>query len=153
MVQTPNENIKEIDLLKKEIEFLKNELKQLKENCIYKIKVEDLKPKDLGVQGIIIDECIRLEKNQYQYGPYRHYEQGKYLIVYNGDSLLNGEFDVIDNQFKKPFPLTFIYKTQKKICYEVIIPPDLKSGVEFRVCNKQPTFLIVKNIEVFRYNI
>ena len=144
---------KETELLKKEIEILKNEINLLKENCIYKIKIDDLKPKDLGVTGTIIDDYIRLQKDQLQFGPYRHYEQGKYFIIYHGDSLLSGVYDVIDNQFKEPFPLTFIYKTSKKVCYEVIIPPDLKSGVEFRVFNKQPTFITIKKIEVYRYNI
>ena len=148
--QIKNEN----ELLKKEIELLKSEIKLLKENCIYKIKIDDLKPKDLCTsKGEILDDYIRVEEDGWQFGPYRHYDQGKYLIVYHGEGLLNGELDVIDNQFKSPFPITIINKTQKKISYEVIIPSDLKSGIEFRIHNKQPTLILIKNIEVFKYNI
>ena len=72
-----------INLLIKEIETLKSEIKYLKENCIYKIKIDNLKPKDLLLSepGKILDEYIRIEKGGVQFGPYRHYEQGKYLII------------------------------------------------------------------------
>ena len=153
---TEKEKINENELLKKEIEILKNEIKYLKENCIYKIKIDDLKPKDLCLYGPgkILDEYIRIEKDGAQYGPYRHYEQGKYLIIYHGDSLLNAELDAIDNGLKESnIPFTIINKTQNKISYEIIIPSNLKSGIEFRAFNKSPTIILVKNIEVFKYNI
>ena len=144
-----------INLLIKEIETLKNEIKYLKENCIYKIKIDNLKPKDLLLSepGKILDEYIRIEKGGVQFGPYRHYEQGKYLIIYHGDSLLNAELDVIDNGLETKIPFIIISKSQTKIAYEIIIPSDLKSGIEFRAFNNSPTVILIKNIEVFKYNI
>ena len=144
-----------INLLIKEIETLKNEIKYLKENCIYKIKIDNLKPKDLLLSepGKILDEYIRIEKGGIQFGPYRHYEQGKYLIIYHGDSLLNAELDVIDNGLETKIPFIIISKSQTKIAYEIIIPSDLKSGIEFRAFNNSPTVILIKNIEVFKYNI
>ena len=144
-----------INLLIKEIETLKNEIKYLKENCIYKIKIDNLKPKDLLLSepGKILDEYIRIEKGGVQFGPYRHYEQGKYLIIYHGDSLLNAELDVIDYGLETKIPFIIISKSQTKIAYEIIIPSDLKSGIEFRAFNNSPTVILIKNIEVFKYNI
>ena len=144
-----------INLLIKEIETLKSEIKYLKENCIYKIKIDNLKPKDLflGGPGKILDEYIRIEKGGIQFGPYRHYEQGKYLIIYHGDSLLNAELDVIDNGLESKIPFIIISKSQTKIAYEIIIPSDLKSGIEFRAFNNSPTVILIKNKEVFKYNI
>ena len=144
-----------INLLIKEIETLKSEIKYLKENCIYKIKIDNLKPKDLLLSepGKILDEYIRIEKGGVQFGPYRHYEQGKYLIIYHGDSLLNAELDVIDNGLETKIPFIIISKSQTKIAYEIIIPSDLKSGIEFRAFNNSPTVILIKNIEVFKYNI
>ena len=154
---TEKEKINENEILKKEIEILKTEVKYLKENCIYKIKIDDLKPKDLCFSGPgkILDEYIRIEEGGIQYGPYRHYEQGKYLIIYHGDSLLNAELDVIDNGLNETnIPFTIINKSQKKISYEIIVPFELKSGIEFRAFNKSSsTIILVKNIEVFKYNI
>ena len=153
---TEKEKINENELLKKEIEILKNEIEYLKQNCIYKIKIDDLKPKDLCLSepGKILDEYIRIEKDGIQFGPYRHYEQGKYLIIYHGDSLLNAKLDVIDNGLKEAnIPFTIINKSQNKISYEIIIPSELKSGIEFRAFNESPTIILVKNIEVFKYNI
>ena len=144
-----------INLLIKEIETLKSEIKYLKENCIYKIKIDNLKPKDLLLSepGKILDEYIRIEKGGIQFGPYRHYEQGKYLIIYHGDSLLNAELDVIDNGLESKIPFIIISKSQTKIAYEIIIPSDLKSGIEFRAFNNSPTVILIKNKEVFKYNI
>ena len=137
-----------INLLIKEIETLKSEIKYLKENCIYKIKIDNLKPKDLLLSepGKILDEYIRIEKGGIQFGPYRHYEQGKYLIIYHGDSLLNAELDVIDNGLETKIPFIIISKSQTKIAYEIIIPSDLKSGIEFRAFNNSPTVILIKNI-------
>ena len=58
-----------INLLIKEIETLKSEIKYLKENCIYKIKIDNLKPKDLLLSepGKILDEYIRIEKGGIQF--------------------------------------------------------------------------------------
>ena len=76
------------------------------------------------------------------------------MIIYHGDSLLNAELDAIDNGLKESnIPFTIINKTQNKISYEIIIPSNLKSGIEFRAFNKSPTIILVKNIEVFKYNI
>ena len=102
-----NESLKnEIELLKNEIELLKNEIKLLKENCIYKIKIDTLLPKDLLFKkGNSTDEYISIEKGGIQYGPYLHYEQGKYLIIYNGENLINAKFDVYDHGLKVVFLL------------------------------------------------
>ena len=147
--------LNETELLKHEIELLKNEIKLIKENCIYKIKIDILKPKDLNLygNGKYQDDYIRIDKGGFQSGPFRCYEQGKYLIIYNGDCLLNADFDVIDNGIKDKIPITFISKTQTKVIYEVIIPGNLKSGIEFRAFNNNPTSISVKSIEVYKYNI
>ena len=145
---------KENELLKNEIEILKNEIKLLKENCIYKIKIDSLLPKDLSVKkGNSTDEFITIDEGGIQYGPYLHYEQGKYLIIYNGENLLNAEFDVFDNRLQKVFPITIINESQTKVIYEVIISGNLKDGIEFRAQNNENTLILIKSIEVYKYNI
>ena len=86
---------KENELLKKENELLRKEIKLLKEkNSDYKIKIDTLLPGDLFFKkGNSTDEYISIEKGGIQYGPYFHYEQGKYLIIYNGENLLNAKFE------------------------------------------------------------
>ena len=152
---TFNDKDKEIEFLKKEIELLKEEIKSLKENCIYKIKIVDLLPKDLFVTEVngskITNDYILIGKDSVQYGPYRFYEQGKYLIIYHGEGLLNGNFDNIAGELN--FPITIIYKAQLKVAYEVNIPSDIKSGIEFRFHHTGPTFAFVKKIEIYKYNI
>ena len=146
---------KEIELLKNEIKSLKEEVKLLKDNCIYKIKIADLLPKDLFVtnegDSKIKEDCVLIGKGGWQYGPYRFYEQGKYLINYIGEGLLNGEFDSIDGEVK--FPITIIYKSQLKVTYEIIIPTEVKIGIEFRFHHTGTAFAYVKKIEVYKYNI
>ena len=153
-IQKPTMDISENELLKKEIEELKKEIKILKENCIYKIKIDTLTPKDLLVSGgKVYDEYIRVEKNGIQYGPYKHYEQGKYLIEYYGENLMNAKYDSIDNGIENPIlPVNFIIKSPKKVVYEVIIPGNLKSGIEFRAKDVIVPIQIHR-IEVFKYNI
>ena len=57
---------KENELLKNEIELLKNEIKLLKENCIYKIKIGSLLPKNLSVKkGNSTDELITNEEGEF----------------------------------------------------------------------------------------
>ena len=150
-----NESLKkENESLKNEIELLKNEIKLLKENCIYKIKIDTLLPKDLLFKkGNSTDEYISIEKGGIQYGPYLHYEQGKYLIIYNGENLLNAKFDVHDHGLKVDFPFTIINESQIKVIYEVIINKNLKTGIEFRAQNNTNTFIFIKSIEVYKYNI
>ena len=61
-IQKPTIDISENELLKKEIEDLKTEIKILKENCIYKIKIDTLTPKDLFINdGKKFDEYINVE--------------------------------------------------------------------------------------------
>ena len=155
IIKTYNDKDKEIELLKNEIELLKEEIKSLKENCIYKIKIVDLLPKDLFVskenESKITDDFILIGKNCWQFGPYRFYEQGKYLIIYHGEGLLNGELDTIAGELK--FPITIISKTQLKVVYEVNISSELKSGIEFRFHHTGQTFAFVKKIEIYKYNI
>ena len=145
---------KENELLKNEIKLLKNAIKLLKENSIYKIKIDTLLPKDLSVKkGNSTDEFITIDEGGIQYGPYLHYEQGKYLIIYNGENLLNAKFDVFDNGLQKFFPITIINKSQTKVIYEVIISRNLKAGIEFWAQNNQNTLILIKSIEVYKYNI
>ncbi len=97
---------KENELLKNEIELLKNEITFLKENCIYTIKIDTLLPKDLSVKkGNSTDEFITIDEGGIQYGPYLYYEQGKYLIIYNGENLLNAKFDIHDMDYNFIFLL------------------------------------------------
>ena len=117
---------------------------------------DNLKPKHLHLYGggKITDEFIRLEKNGTQYGPYKNYPKGKYLIIYYGENLLYASFDIIENGIKEPFiPFNILYKSNNEFIYNIIIPDELKSGIEFRAHNnKNPCFIIVKNIEVYKYN-
>ncbi len=145
---------KEIESLKKVNESLREEIKLLKENCIYKIKIDTLLPKDLLFKkGNSTDEYISIEKGGIQYGPYLYYEEGKYLIIYNGENLLNAEFDVFDNGLKIFFPLTIKNKSETKVIYEVFIHKNLKQGIEFRAQNHSNTFIFIKSIEVYKYNV
>ena len=96
------------------------------------------------------DEYILLEPKGIQYGPYIHYELGKYLIIYYGEGLLNGDFDAVDS--KMNFPLKIINKSQNKISYEINISQKGSNGVEFRVFNNKKSFVLIKNIEVYKYN-
>ena len=117
---------------------------------------DNLKPKHLNLcgGGKITDEFIRIEKNGNQYGPYKNYPKGKYLIIYYGENLLYASFDIIENGIKEPFiPFNILYKSNNEFIYNIIIPDELKSGIEFRAHNnKNPCFIIVKNIEVYKYN-
>ena len=153
--KSKEKELAENELLKKEIELLKNEIKYLKDNCIFKTKIETLYPKDLLTDGEKLNDYIRISKGKWQYGPYRHYEPGKYLIVYEGDGFLNGNFDVIDYGLKPPdISFSVIFKSQNFFRYEVIIPENLISGIEFRCnCQKDATRIIIKKIEVYKYNI
>ena len=154
-INTYDDKDKEIELLKNEIISLKEEIKLLKENCIYKIKIVDLLPNDLFVtkknESKITNDYILIGKDGWQYGPYRFYEQGKYLIIYHGEGLLNGEFDTIAGELK--FPITIISKTQLKVVYEVNISSEINSGIEFRFHHTGQTFAFIKKIEIYKYNI
>ena len=96
------------------------------------------------------DEYILLEPKGIQYGPYIHHELGKYLIIYYGEGLLNGDFDAIDTNLN--FHLKIINKSQNKISYEINISQKGSNGVEFRVFNNKKSFVLIKNIEVYKYN-
>ena len=69
------------------------------------------------------DEYILILKDGVQYGPYIHYELGKYLIIYNGDGLLNGDYDCVDTNYT--FPIKILEKSQSKIIYQVDISQKL----------------------------
>ena len=146
---------KDNESLKKENESLKKENESLKEkNSNDKIKIDTLLPGDLYFKkGNSTDEYISIETGGIQYGPYLYYEEGKYLIIYNGENLLNAEFDVFDNGQTKYFPLTYINKSETKVIYEVFIPKNLSDGIEFRTQNYSNTFIFIKSIEVYNYNV
>ena len=115
----------------------------------------DLKPKQFKKfvhdnHSPLNDEYILILKDGVQYGPYIHYELGKYLIIYNGDGLLNGDYDCVDTNYT--FPIKILEKSQSKIIYQVDISQKSTSGVEFRVFNKKNDFVLIKSIEVFKYN-
>ena len=155
-ISKDNESLKkENESLKKENESLKKENESLKEkNSNDKIKIDTLLPGDLYFKkGNSTDEYISIETGGIQYGPYLYYEEGKYLIIYNGENLLNAEFDVFDNGQTKYFPLTYINKSETKVIYEVFIPKNLIDGIEFRAKNNSNTFIFIKNIEVYKYNV
>ena len=103
--------------------------------------------------NIINDEYIIMtQKDAIQYGPYRFYDQGKYLIIYYGEKLLNADFDVIDNHYKDKFEFKIINKSEDKIYYETEIKIKLVSGIEFRSFKIKDPFVLIKYIDVFRFN-
>lgn len=71
---------------------------------IYYSKYDTLKPKDLKVtEGEVNYRYIKLLQKGIQFGPYKFYEGGKYLVVYHGDKLDNlTYFDVFDNKLSPP---------------------------------------------------
>ena len=99
--------------------------------------------------GLIKDEFIILFNGSIQYGPYFFYEFGKYLVIYYGEGLLNGDFDCIDTEFN--FPINILEKSETKCIYEVDISKKSRQGVEFRAFNHKNDFILIKNIEVFKY--
>ena len=92
------------------------------------------------------------QKDAVQFGPYRFYDQGKYLIIYYGEKLLNADFDVIDNHYKDKFEFKIINKSEDKIYYETEIKMKLVSGIEFRSFGIKDPFVLIKYIDVFRFN-
>ena len=102
---------------------------------------------------IVNDDYMVLKKGDIQYGPYKHYEKGKYLIIYWGEGLLDAELDVIENTIQEPISFKILNKSSNIISYEVIISIDLKSGIEFRAFNKKDTFILIKKIDVYKYKI
>ena len=103
--------------------------------------------------NIINDEqIIMTQSNAIQYGPYRQYKQGKYIIIYNGENLLKADIDVIDNHFKDKFNFKIINKSEYNIYYEVEIKVKLVSGIEFRTFNNKNSFVLIKYIDVFKFN-
>ena len=120
--------------------------------------IESLNPKinlslDTNSSKIVNDEYMVLKKGDIQYGPYKHYEKGKYLIIYWGEGLLDAELDVIENTIQEPISFKILNKSTNIISYEVIISIDLKSGIEFRAFNKKDTFILIKKIDVYKYKI
>ena len=118
--------------------------------------IERLKPqKDLSLSGgnTLNDEFILLNCGNIQYGPYRKYEQGKYLIIYHGQNLIEAEFDVIDNGYKDKFNPEKINRAENKIFYDVEINKQLISGIEFRCFNnKKNSLIVVKYIDIYKFN-
>ena len=102
--------------------------------------------------GIINNEFIIVSQEGIQYGPYIRYEFGKYLVIYYGENLLKVEFDVIDNHYTDKFNFKIINKSENKICYEVDINRELFSGIEFRAFNNTNTPLLIKYIDIFKFN-
>ena len=132
-----------------------SEIKKINLANHFNITLKDsLKNKDLLVnEGDIKDEIILLKKNGVQFGPYKHYPKGKYLIVYYGENLFNADFDIIDNGIKVPnLPLKIVYKSNNQLSYETFIPDELKSGIEFRAFNRKDCLIRVSKIEVYMIN-
>ena len=102
--------------------------------------------------NIINDEFIIVSQEGIQFGPYIRYELGKYLVIYYGENLLKAEFDVIDNHYTDKFNFKIINKSENKICYEVDINRELFSGIEFRAFNNTNTPLLIKYIDIFKFN-
>jgi len=102
--------------------------------------------------GIINDGFIIVSKGYSQFGPYMKYKLGKYLVVYYGKNLNKAKFDVIDNHYKDKFELKMINQSDNGIKYEVEINRELFSGIEFRSSNNTHTPILIKYIEVYRFN-
>ena len=105
-----------------------------------------------GIYNYNDGEFFILKKGDIQYGPYRLYKQGKYLIIYYGQNLLKADLDVIDNSFQEKFNFKILKQSDDKIYYEVDINKKLVSGVEFRSFNnKENALILIKYIDVFMY--
>ena len=117
----------------------------------FPIKIETLKPDDLKVYNGENDKYfIRIKKNGIQYGPYRMYKSGKYLVIYNGFNLLKGIFDAYDDTMSNPLiPINKLKKEEMKAIYIVDIPPSLVSGIEFRLTNNDNDDIFVTKISVY----
>ena len=117
----------------------------------FPIKIETLKPDDLKVSDGEKDKYfIRIKKNGIQYGPYRMYKSGKYLVIYEGLNLHKGSFDAYDNYISTPLiPINKIKKEEMKAIYIVDIPSSLVSGIEFRLRNNDNDDIFVTKISVF----
>jgi len=116
----------------------------------FAIKIETLRSKDLYVLNGQKENCIKLKKDGLQYGPYRMYKPGKYLIIYIGSNLKNGKFDVYDYKLSTPsISLNIIKKEENKVIYRVDIPEDLVAGIEFRVKNIEDKDISVTKIDVY----
>ena len=114
-------------------------------------KIETLKPDDLKVNDGEKDKYfIKVKKNGIQYGPYRMYKSGKYLIIYKGLNLHKGNFDAYDNKRSSPqIPINKIKKEETKAKYIIDIPPSLVSGIEFRLSNNDNDDIFVTKINVY----
>ena len=44
-------------------------------------------------------------------------------------------------------------KSETKVIYEIFIPKNLSEGIEFRTQNHSNTFIFIKSIEVYKYNV
>ena len=114
-------------------------------------KIETLKTDDLKVSDGEKDKYfIKIKKNGIQYGPYRMYKPGKYLVIYKGLNLHKGNFDAYDNKMSNPLiPINKIKKEEMKVIYIVDIPPSLASGIEFRLRNNDNDDIFVTKINVY----
>lgn len=63
-----------------------------------------------------------MKTNGAQFGPYRKYESGNYLIIYNGDNLDKGVYKVYDNKIEQSISITILKKVNNKVIIEVYIP-------------------------------
>ena len=121
------------------------------------INIDTLWPKDLlTINGNTTGEYIEIKSEGIQYGPYKHYLPGDYLIVYKGKNLDNGNFDVFDlnNSINKYISIRIREKKNEIVKYEVTIPDNLKSGIEFRVNNKfSSNSIYIEKIKVYKKKI
>lgn len=132
-----------------------SEIKKINIANHFNITLKDtLKHKDSSAhEGDIKDDIILLKKDGIQYGPYKHYPKGKYLIAFFVENLLNADFDTIDNGIKVPtLPFKIIYKSNNQLSYETVVPEELKSGIEFRAFNRKDCLIRVSKIEVYMIN-
>ena len=136
--------------MKEEINKIFNDyFKCISENE-FAIKIETLKSKDLSVLNGEKEDYIKLKKDGLQYGPYRMYKPGKYLIIYIGSNLKNGKFDVYDYKLSTPsISLNIIKKEENKVIYRVDIPEHLVAGIEFRVKNTEDKDISITKIDVY----
>ena len=59
---------------------------------------------------------------------------------------------MIDNHYKDKFEFKIINKSEDKIYYETEIKIKLVSGIEFRSFKIKDPFVLIKYIDVFRFN-
>ena len=142
----------EVKLLKEENQKQQSEINYLKENAIRE-KIDTLYPKDLKFNYIKLENnaIILNNENSCQYGPYLNYKEGRYCIIYHGNNLNQLNFDCCKDEGKNILNISMLYKSSKKIAYDVFLPENNKN-IEFRAKGSKNCYSFIEKIEIYRYN-